>query len=54
MAYCLYVTLEARLRTVAVGLTPRALLDEFATMQMLELAQNRNVFGATMSRIGNL
>jgi transposase len=37
MAYCLHVTLKARLRSVAGGLTPRAVLDKFATMQMLDV-----------------
>jgi len=37
MAYCLHVTLKARLRPVAAGLTPRAVLDKFATMQMLNV-----------------
>jgi transposase len=37
MAYCLHVTLKARLRPVAAGLTPRAVLDKFATIQMLDV-----------------
>jgi len=37
MAYCLHVTLKARLRPVADGLTPRAVLDKFATLQMLDV-----------------
>ncbi len=37
IAYCLHVTLKARLRPVAAGLTPRAVLDQFATMQMLDV-----------------
>lgn len=37
MAYCLQVTLKARLRPVASGLTPRAVLDKFATIQMLDV-----------------
>lgn len=37
IAYCLHVTLRARLRPVAVGLTPRAVLDKFVTMQMLDV-----------------
>jgi transposase len=37
MAYCLQVTLKARLRPVAAGLTPRAVLDKFATIQMLDV-----------------
>jgi transposase len=37
IAYCLHVTLRARLRPVAAGLTPRAVLDKFAAMQMLDV-----------------
>jgi transposase len=37
MAYCLHVTLKARLRPVAGGLTPRAVLDKFAAIQMLDV-----------------
>jgi len=37
MAYCLHVTLKARLRPVADGLTPRSVLDKFATLQMLDV-----------------
>ena len=37
MAYCLYVTLRARPRIVAGGLTPRAVLDKFAAIQMLDV-----------------
>ena len=37
MAYCLQVTLKARLRPVAAGLTPRAVLDKFPTIQMLDV-----------------
>ncbi len=37
IAYCLHVTLRAQLRPVAGGLTPRAVLDKFATMQMLDV-----------------
>jgi len=37
LSYCLYVTLKARLRPVADGLTPRAVLDKFATLQMLDV-----------------
>ena len=36
-AYCLHVTLRARLRPLAPGLTPRAVLDKFATIQMLDV-----------------
>ena len=37
MAYCLHVTLRARLRPLAPGLTSRAVLDKFATIQMLDV-----------------
>lgn len=37
IAYCLHVTLRARLRPLAGGLTPRAVLDKFAAIQMLEV-----------------
>jgi transposase len=37
IAYCLQVTLRARLRPVAAGLTPRAVLDKFAAIQMLDV-----------------
>jgi len=37
IAYCLHVTLRARLRTLAGGLTPRAVLDKFAQIQMLDV-----------------
>jgi hypothetical protein len=37
MAYCLRVTLRARLRPLAPGLTPRAVLDKFAAIQMLDV-----------------
>src|ERR671924_348141 len=37
IAYCLHVTLRARLRRVAGGLTPRAVLDKFAAIQMLDV-----------------
>src|SRR5438309_12075580 len=37
MAYCLHVTLRARLRPVAGGLTSRALLDKFAAIQMVDV-----------------
>ena len=37
IAYCLHVTLRARLRPIAPGLTPRAVLDKFATIQMLDV-----------------
>jgi hypothetical protein len=37
LAYCLHVTLGRRLRDLAPGLTPRAVLEKFATMQMLDV-----------------
>jgi hypothetical protein len=37
MAYCLHVTLRARLRPLAGGLTPRAVLDKLADIQMLDV-----------------
>src|SRR3989304_591490 len=37
MAYCLHVTLRARLKPLAAGLTARAVLDKFAGMQMLDV-----------------
>lgn len=37
IAYCLHVTLRARLRPLAGGLTPRAVLDKFALLQMLDV-----------------
>jgi hypothetical protein len=37
LAYPLQVTLKARLRPSATGLTPRAALEKFATMQMLDV-----------------
>jgi transposase len=37
LAYCLHVTLRARLRPLASGLTPRAVLDKLAAIQMLDV-----------------
>jgi len=37
LAYCLHVTLRARLRPLAPGLTPRAVLDKFAAVKMLDV-----------------
>src|SRR6266699_2214259 len=37
LAYCLHVTLRARLKPLAGGLTPRAVLDKLATVQMLDV-----------------
>ena len=37
LAYCLQVTLKARLKRIASGLTPRAVLEKFAAVQMLDV-----------------
>lgn len=37
LAYCLQVTLKARLRPLAPGLTPRAVLERFAAIQMVDV-----------------
>ena len=37
LAYCLHVALRAKMRQLAGGLTPRAVLEKFATMQMLDV-----------------
>ena len=37
IAYCLQVTLKQRLRALAPGLTPRAVLEKFAAIQMLDI-----------------
>jgi hypothetical protein len=37
MAYCLSITLRARLKALAGGLTPRAVLDKMAAVQMLDV-----------------
>ena len=37
LAYCLQVTLKARLKRCASGLTPRAVLEKFAAVQMLDV-----------------
>ena len=37
LSYCLLVTLKARLKTHAPGLTPRSVLDKFASMQMVDV-----------------
>jgi transposase len=37
IAYCLHVTLRARLKPLASGLTPRAVLDKMAAIQMLDV-----------------
>ena len=37
LAYCLQVTLQGKLRQLAGGLTARAVLEKFATMQMMDV-----------------
>ena len=37
IAYCLHVTLKQHARSCAPGLTPRAVLEKFATMQMVDV-----------------
>ncbi len=37
VAYCLQVTLKQRLRALAPGLTPAAVLEKFAAMQMVDI-----------------
>jgi transposase len=37
LAYCLQVTLQGKLRQVAGGLSARAVLEKFATMQMMDV-----------------
>lgn len=37
LAYCLHVSLRARLRVLASGLTPRSMLEKFAAIQMLDV-----------------
>ena len=37
LAYCLQVTLKARLRRTASGLTPRAVREKFAAVQMIDV-----------------
>jgi transposase len=37
LAYCLHVTLRARLKPLASGLTPRAVLDKLTAAQMLDV-----------------
>jgi hypothetical protein len=37
LAYCLHVTLRARLKTLAPGLTPRAVFEKMARLQMLDV-----------------
>ena len=38
LAYCLSVTLKHRLEAHAPGLTPRAVLEKFASIQMLDVS----------------
>ncbi len=37
VAYCLQVTLKQRSRALAPGLTPRAVLEKFAALQMVDV-----------------
>jgi transposase len=37
LAYCLYVTLRERLRPLAPGLTPRAVLEKMSALQMVDV-----------------
>ena len=37
LAYCLHVTLRAQLKPLAPGLTPRAVIDKLAAIQMLDV-----------------
>jgi hypothetical protein len=37
LAYCLHVTLGQQLKAFAPGLTPRSVLEKFATMQMIDV-----------------
>lgn len=37
LAYCLHVTLRARLKTLAPGLTPRAVFEKLAKIQMVDV-----------------
>ena len=37
LAYCLHISLRARLQALAPGLTPRSMLEKFAAIQMLDV-----------------
>ncbi len=37
IGYCLHVTLKQRSRSLAQGLTPRAVLEKFAAVQMVDV-----------------
>ena len=37
LAYCLHVTLGQQLKRLAPGLTPRAVLEKFAAVQMIDV-----------------
>jgi len=37
LAYCLHVTLQRKLHPLAPGLTPRAILEKFSTIQMVDV-----------------
>jgi transposase len=45
LAYCLQITLQAKLRQVAGGLTSRSLLEKFAAMQMMDVFFPTNLPG---------
>jgi hypothetical protein len=52
-AYCLHVTLSARLKPLAPGLTPRAVLDKLAAIQMLDVHCHRSPRRASPRRWGS-
>jgi len=37
LAYCLYVTLQQRVRALAPGLTPRAVIEKMSAIQMVDI-----------------
>ncbi len=37
MAYCLMVTVKYKTKKLALGLTPRSILEKFSTMQMVDV-----------------
>lgn len=37
LAYCLHVTLQQRLRALAPGLTPRAVIEKLSAVQMVDI-----------------
>ena len=48
IAYCLYVTLKHLARPCAPGLTPKAILEKFSTLQMVDVG-SRTAEGSTTS-----